>query len=74
MKSIELKKEHLQRIYNLMLRMKIKVTEKNYLTKFFKLPQVNFNNPRHKSYRYKNNNFINKKVLRKIELLENCFK
>jgi hypothetical protein len=73
MKKPELKQEHLKKIYNLMLRMGIKVNEKNYLTRFFKLPQLNCKFPHRRSYIYKNNNIINKKILKKIELLEKCF-
>lgn len=71
MKSIELKKEHLERIKLLMLKLINK--EKRYLTEFFKLPQLNCKNPRERAYQYKKNNIINKKVLKKIEIIEKSF-
>ena len=73
MKTKELKQKHLKRIYDLMVKMKIKVNEKNYLLRFFQLPQLNYKYPRHKAFQYKRNNFINKKIVSKIELLEKCF-
>ena len=66
------KQQHLERIKLLMKNLNNK-KEKRYLTEFFKLPQLKCKFPRERAFDYKRNSFINKKVLRKIEILESSF-